>query len=313
MWWKLNQEPKSLLSRLHHLSSHQDENFLTESLAYILSRYLMDEPKSAEYLLRFICSDNSFLPKEKLDSVKIHTQFMTKYGIPDLVISWDDCIVFVEVKVDSGFGIEQLSRYRRALIEQPENNKILVTLTRYPLKTEEGDVDHSIRWFLLADLFNELLPEGDVGKYLKNEFLMLLRYRGLIMDSISSELAKGVYSFRCLIDMLEEAITSNGLSIYQRSGAWDWQGFYVDDKRLFIGIYFSEPTVISINTEVEIPEPIPEDITFGIVENKKWTCSLNIINSGEEFFEMKQGDQLQRIERLLKEPIKYVLELLNVK
>lgn len=304
----MNQKSKSLLSRLHHLTSHQDENFLTESLAYILSIYLVDEPQSAICLLRYICSEKLLIPKDNLNSVNIHTQFLTKYGTPDLVLSWTDSIVFIEVKVDSGFGIEQLDRYRSALLERSENNKALVTLTRYPLNTLEGNVDHSIRWFKLAELFNDLSPEGDVGKYLKNEFLMLLRYRGLIMDSISSELAKGVYSFRCLIDMLEEAVRSNGLSIYQRSGAWDWQGFYVDNKRLFIGIYFSEPTIISINTEIEIPEPIPEDITFGKIENNKWSCSLKIINGDEDFFEKTQGDQLLYIEGLIKEPIKYALE-----
>lgn len=307
----LNQPSSLSLPRLHRLASGQDENFLTECLAHVIQAFLEMERKSAIALLRCICPKGLPISSQDTDSIVVETQFSTPSGrIPDLVLRGHDSIVFIEVKVDSGFGSNQLENYRTDLSERNESQRTLGTLTRYAIATEDGPADFNRRWYDVASTLCLISPETEVGKYLKNEFLELLRYRGITMDPVSWELAEGVRSFRSLIDMLGEAVRQKEVQ-HTRSGAWDWQGYYLERKRFFIGIYFDEPSVLCINTVVDVATPIPKELKLGQIDDRRWSYRTDLATEQVHFYARPRASQQQFLEQFVSEAIDFGRNLID--
>lgn len=306
----LNQPSSLILPKLHRLAVGQDENFLTGYLAHIISTYLEIDHHCAIALLRCICPVGLPVSDQDAASIEVETQFSTPFGTPDIVLRGLDSIVFIEAKVESPFGPDQLDRYQKALSKRDESQKTLGTLTRYAIAIEDGPADYNVRWYEVANTLSLISPETEVGEYLKNEFLGLLRYRGVTMDPVSWELEEGVRSFRSLVDMLGEALRLNGIQS-SRSGAWDWQGYYIDNKHFFVGIYFNEPNVIWINSEVDLDAPMSKEPELGQIDDRRWNFKIDLATEQVYFFARSRASQLQFLERWVREAVEYGRSLID--
>ncbi len=299
------------LSKLHALAHAQDENFITTSLAHVLVVYLETEEECAMRLLRYLYPKEFQMDSQLVSTMSVYTQYTTDFGVPDIVIKGADSILYIEAKVDSGFGEKQLERYAAALEGERESNKYLVTLTRYAVDNGSKATVRNLRWYELADEFASLHPNTDVGAYLKAEFLDLLKYRGITMETVSWELTEGVRSFRNLVDMIGEALRLRNVSIHQKSGAWDYYGYYIVEKRMFIGFYLNEPAVLVIETDKPIVIPDDYEPELGQIERGKWTYSIDLSSEDAHFFSRSRASQLQFLESWVGNAVKIGLALFD--
>jgi len=260
----------NLFARLHRLALSQDENFLTESLAFLLQYLIANEPQSALSILRSITNQRLAINLDEIISVDIKTQVNTESGTPDITISTDNHLIYIEVKVDSVFGNNQLERYRTELIKSRIPNTSLIILTRYPYAEIINDtkIDYWFRWHNLSDWLANLNENvnNESSYFIINQFVGFLKIRGLSMDKVGWELIPGIEHFRTLIDMIGEALKAKGIHIYQRSAAWDYKGFYIENKKFFIGINLNYPNTIILNTEAPLIPNIDQDIKIGWLE-----------------------------------------------
>ena len=116
----------------------------------------------------------------------------------------------------------------------------MATITRYPYSfyqedtTEQPDID--IRWHQIVEWLEAVKPLLEITKQIVNQFIDFLRRRGIAMDKVSWNLVEGILSFRNLLSMISEALTAVKTPLYRSSAAWDWYGYYIEDKKFFVGI-----------------------------------------------------------------------------
>ena len=145
------------------------EDFNTEIFANLLVMY----PEIHEsFLLHFFKLDG-------LDNLKVNTQQRENITgeradcIVDLVISSEKYIIFIENKVESHEGDEQLDRYNQALHENHTNKiKLLAYCTKYADPKEHIDERvhfFQFRWYEVARFLEAFNKEPVVQSYL--EFL----------------------------------------------------------------------------------------------------------------------------------------------
>jgi len=300
----------SLLASLHRWSSNQDENFITELLVYLLNFYLVHEPQAAVYMIERITGNLLSLKTNEISTISVTTQAHTEEGIPDIKIENNSFLIFIEVKVDHNFGNKQLSRYKAAL-EKESKQTALITLTRYHPVHHRADIipDHAVLWHQLADWLTELPLENIVAKFLTDEFLTFLEYRGIAMKQVSWQLEEGVRAFKNLIDMLGEVLSSRGIKIHQKSAAWDWMGYYLENKTLFAGIYYDNPGVLVINTEVELVDNKPNEPEIGFYKDGAWRNELDLYSEDVHFFSRTKASQIACLGDFVEKSVKYGLTL----
>ena len=282
-----------LLARLHKWASRQDENFLTESLSCIVEHLLYSESEAGAAFLKWLTGGAISIKADEADAVDVSTQYATPAGTPDIVIRSRESRVYIEAKVDSGFGANQLERYRADLNTRSEKKKALITLTRYPIDLKSCiPVDQERRWYEIADTLRELQISDPVSLYLISELLELFRFRGVAMESVSWQLPEGIRSLRNCMTLLEEALNKTGISIHQRSAAWDWYGFYLEKKKYYVGIKFDDPTVVRFSTEDLVIKEKDVSVPFGVVEEGWWRHYLNLDSEDIHFFALSRPSQL---------------------
>ncbi len=295
-----------LLTNLHRLASGQDENFITEAFAFVLRYLIVNEPESAVRLLQYVTDGFLVFSIEEISTVDVKTQISTELGRPDLVLSTDSFLVYVEIKVDASFGDCQLNRYRTQLEKCKTQSTKLVALTRYPLLEDPscGLPDFSIRWHHLADFLSQLRPQGAVSRFIVSEFLHLLTTRGLTMEKVSWEMISGVKSFISLVDMLAEALAAKKMPI-RNSAAQDWRGFYIEDKKFFVGMYFSDPGIVVLNTEVQLIEKAKQRLKTGKFQDGRWRNELDLTAEDVHFFARTRASQIQCLEQFIEDSLAY--------
>ena len=303
----------NLFIKLHKLASAQDENFITETFAHIFRRLIDTDSDAAFFILNKIVGDFLQIDVEELCSVSISTQVLTPYGTPDIEIKAPAFLAYIEAKVESGFGFDQLERYRKALNQSSVENSALITVTRYPLILGEHKVppDKSFRWHQLVEWLERLELSNKVSAYLVHEFIDFMKLRGIAMESVGWELSSGVRSFQNLLTMLSEALAANDVNIYSKSGAWDWHGYYIEDKKFFIGLYLSNPTVVEINTEVPLKSNIPDNLEIGIIEGGCWENRLDLSAENIHFFARSKASQLLCLEQFIKDSLDFGRSLIG--
>ncbi len=297
----------SLLVPLHNLASSQDENFLTEVLAYILIFFSIHEKRSAIHLMNLI-TDGKFQPSvEDLNRIGITTQINTSEGRPDIKIETKNYLIYVEVKVDSDFRHDQLKRYKRAL-SLSQKKSMLITLSRYHHVLHNADIspDFGIRWHQLSDWLSELNLSKKVSRFVTNQFIILLKKRGLAMNEISWQLQDGVTGLINLVDVISEALAAIKITKIKKSPSWYWRGYYIEEK-FFVGIYFDQPNLIIFNSEVELADNLPKEPTLGSYEGHGtgWQNELNLYSEEVHFFSRSKTSQLECLEKFLKESFDY--------
>lgn len=307
----------NLLVHLHRWVSRQDENFTTEALAHLLKHLRDHKPEVAARLLKKMTDDTIGFDRDEMRLAQITTQVTTPEGRPDIEIRTASCLVYIEAKVESGLGRNQLKRYRQRL--DTEQNRLgirtaLVLLTRYPISAEAVEVkpDAMVRWHNVgAWLFEERQANtiGDpVSVYLVEQFLEYLKTRSMIMEPVSWEIVRGARSFRDLMLMLKESVVACQLSSVD-AYAFDYFGFNLDRSRYFLGVYYDRADkVIFYTRNVHIDPQADKKLGFGSIWERKsspggwawaWEHHLDLCAEDVHFFARSLASQKKRLEEFI--------------
>ncbi len=291
---------------LHNLANQQDENFLTEIFVYLLNHYLKYEKQAALLLIKRMTDNKIKIVETELIGLDISTRAKTEEGVPDIYVFSKNVLIFIEVKVDSDFGWKQLSKYKEVL-EKSEKITMLITLTRYHHKLHNPDIepDYGFRWHHLSDWLNELDLNLEISRFLTNQYIELLKHRGVAMEKTNWQLVEGVKSLKNLVDMIGEALSSASIQIHSKSGAWKWMGYYIEEKKFFVGIYYDTPNFIFLNTEVALLDGIPKEPEIGEYDGGGWQNGLDMESESEYFFSRTKASQIILLEKFLKKNVDY--------
>jgi len=223
------------------------ENYLTESLVFVLRTLLEKERKIGISLLNVIFSGLNGIQYGEENNIVIKTQDPMEEGQPDISISSDERFVYIEVKRDSPLGQNQISIYRSMLYKRKEKFRAIVLLARSQAQIEDKESpDRNIFWYQihrwLMDEQQKILDP--VCKFLIMAFIQYLEVTKMAIQRVSWEYEKGILAFNNLIQMMEVAIRDAKLKIYRVSSGWDAKGYYVESTKFFCGIYFDNPLII---------------------------------------------------------------------
>ena len=237
-----------LFSSLSRYAFRQEENFLTESLVYLLNLILEREKAIAVDILANLCGSKVADWFDESATISITTQFTVDEGRPDIAIEVSaDKLVFIEVKHDSSLGDEQLKRYYSHLKNLSSKATRLVLLTRSRHSVQETSLDrylfHHVCWYEISGWLSEANFHDDVVIYLVDQFLDFLQEKEMSMEKITWEYIQGMPAMVNLVNMIGTALSEFApeSSTKKTIGA-SWAGYYMDG--FFIGFRYVNPLQI---------------------------------------------------------------------
>ncbi len=275
-------EQHNLLIFLHRLAHRQDENFITEAFAHLLRQLLAIEPAfGTEYISRLI-NGTVPIPPISAPSIQIRTQVTGPLGRPDMAISCGDLRIFVEVKVDSGLGDQQLDRYLQDVDDlQSGGTAKLVLLSRYATAIDPVLRDRVItkRWYEISEWLEQSLAPNQLQnptcRFLVGQFRGFLDYRGMTIERIGPELVAGITAIRHFSAMLERWMTERQRTVKATFGR-DWFGCYTprDGQHYFVGIYHDRPNVLVFETfQMPVAQDAAKSLGIGRVTKGSWNSA----------------------------------------
>jgi hypothetical protein len=315
--------PKNLFARLHKWAWRQDENFLTESLDFLLDFLLEQEPTSGVRLLNNLTGGFLSLRPDEAKGVVIRTQVQTTAGRPDLEIRTVDSQVFIEVKAESEVRIGQLEGHRGLLNQGQASRKCLVLLSRYPVDDAAlaERPDAHVRWYQVVAWLeferNSANFRDVVGRFLIDQFVDFLRARNMAIAQVDWQMAGGIRSLRSLIDMLQEAAVAYGLRPEkQRDDLWNSIGYYLKGGRFWVGVSYANPEKLIFhthNTNLKITASDPLQIGEAVESAKGyyWLPEAMLDSEDAHFFSRSRASQFQWLETFLKESADYAETLVK--
>ena len=124
------------------------------------------------------------------------------------------------------------------------------------------------------------------------------------MDKVSWELVNGIKSFQSLLLMINEALTALKIPIYAKSGGWNWHGYYIEDKKFFVGIYLDRPNLVRVNTEeVILKQGTNTLISEGQIDNGRWFNDLDLEDEGIHFFARTKVSQVECLKEFIQRSV----------
>jgi hypothetical protein len=310
----------NLFARLHKWAWRQDENFLTESLAFLLQHLLEHEPGAAVRVLEAITNGFLKLKAEQARSVIVQTQLVLTEGTPDLRLKTEKQAVIIEVKSESPARADQIRRYRQSLQEMGVPSTCLVLLTRYPAKLDEADAqpDVYIRWYQVVEWLEcerHAYKFQAVSEFLAAQFLGFLEIRSMSMGQVTWELTGGVRALRTLADMLYESAVACGAKA-QIWGNRDEMGIHIDKPKYWVGIRYNQPELVTFWTwRKKVNPELATALGFGKVTEWDdrtgwaWSHELNLQSEEIHFFARSKASQLQMLESFLRKCLDAVREI----
>ncbi len=246
----LGNNRSNIFSILSHYDPSEEENYLSESFTYLLSKILLKEPDDGIRLLNRIAGRLPVHPFSDRKAMNIVTQKnLGEYGIVDIAIEEaPDTLVLIEVKHDSPLGPRQLARYHKALLETAKENSRLVLLKRHKeigtevfLRTDEF---HLVTWYEIHKWLNDIEKDDAVLAFLIKEFQTFLEEKNMKLKKISWEYIQEVPALFELRNMLEAAKNEVIPKLHlERTQGWFWVGLYID-KNFFFGLRYDKPLTI---------------------------------------------------------------------
>lgn len=315
----------NLLVRLHKWAARQDENFLTETFVHLLVHLSENERESAARIVSKVTGQIISLTQEQMHLLELGTQTSGEDGITDIELRTPHHFVIIEVKSGSSAGEDQLRRYREKLTKSKAGSNNLATglfmLTRNPVSIprypeHEFGADGYFRWYDVAEWI-----EGELGtpqfkvesQFLVQQFLGFLQARRMTMEKVTWHYLDGVSSFHSLLAMIEEAATALKLEPdFVMGRSRDFVGFYLCNKRFWIGILFSRPNEIRFNTQVNFRIASEKIEPLGVGESVKakwhpdgltWERFKALDSEEIHFFSRSKAGQMQWLESFLKESV----------
>jgi hypothetical protein len=302
----------NLLLSVHKFASGHDEDFTTESFVHLLRVLKERDSECFVHLLGKISDSKIHYDEDELPSLRIRTQISTEEGVPDIEIRTPKSLLYVEVKVGSDFGYHQLERYKRMLVKDSRHpNTCLSVLTRHPvLKLSEHSAhDAEVRWIQIAECLEELDLNDSISRFTVDQFVEFLKGRGMTMETISWELVNGVKAFMGLQTMIGEVLAANGYSTSKSAGQGHY-GYYIDNKKYFVGIYYQNPNIISFETSYGFKLGKYDHLEMGQIENgNQWYNELDMQSEEYHFFARSKSSQMKCIEEFLADNLRYAATL----
>jgi hypothetical protein len=305
----------NVFHRLHKWAARQDENFLTESLAVVVEQLLVLAPAVGTRLVSRLTGGFIDLSPEAASAIDIRTQVDTGQGRPDLEIRTPNRLAWVEVKAESELRTGQLAGYRVLLGQSGVAETRLVLLTRYPelFRPDDTRPDAEIRWFEFADYLEGDIPAceacGDVAAFLARQFLDFLGERGMTLTQVGKFMPDGVRELLNLMNMLVEAAGACKVSA-RKVPEWSSIGFYLDGKKYWTGIVFTEPEFLYFNTCCRIDPEAAAKLGVGEVTQESWIPGryrwkrwVELDSEEVHFFARSKVSQVQWLEEFLRDCI----------
>lgn len=292
---------KSVFSTLSKWTSARSENYLTESLTVVLNSLLSRERTLGVQLLGKICGDDSFSFDALTDNIVVVTQEISSEGTPDITVSCPGKMVYIEVKDRSRVDVDQLNRYKHALISSGTESRRLVLLTRHSVdSTQHQNIpDKHIRWFEINDWLADVRAKDPVDVYLVESFRTFLRENGMTIEKVSWEYINGVAALNNLIAMVEVAIKK--LSLAPAWGtAKDYRGFYFRDAQFWCGILYEEPKELVLSCErIKFNKATADKLAVGktycVTESQAGKTRFVLDLETKHFFSLSKQEQLDEV------------------
>lgn len=235
---------ENIFSALAKYSSPQDENYLTEAFVFFINSLLNREKTIGVQILAKLCVENDEFAFTADEEISVSTQKLTELGTPDIKVSSDDKLIYVEVKDYSPVDAKQLKRYREALEFSDHATKKLILLTRFPVDHSEhkGIPDKQVCWFEIHHWLTNMDAQDPVSIYLLNSFKSFLEDKRMSIEKVSWEYINGVPAFNNLINMIQAAIESTGIPFHKKlpkAAVWDSKGFWLQNRKYYCGVYYN--------------------------------------------------------------------------
>jgi len=108
--------------------------------------------------------------------------------------------------------------------------------------------------------------------------------------------------------MLGEVLATNRLD-HAKSVGYDYDGYYVDSSKYFIGLYYETPHLLTFETAGAFNLNKTEDIQLGRIDNNKWRFDLDLHSEEYYFFSRSKSSQMECIDQFFKQSIQYARTL----
>jgi|GEM_PF-5690876 len=208
--------PSNLFISLHHWASRQDENFTTESFAYLL-RYLQGSEKLIFVKILSKLTNGLINSSDKVHQIEISTQSRLENTIQDIEIKTPDKLIFVEIKFGSPLNRTQVLSYLDLLqkkVNKPQN-KMLVCLTRSPISSDITQGAFPLRWYQIAEWLEQASNSTDkeVSRFLIKSFIEFLEFQRSTLLKVSSPISDGLSKYR--------SVTGEASVLYNRFKSLD--------------------------------------------------------------------------------------------
>ena len=297
---------ESIFSVLAKYNSATDENYLTESLVFVINALLqLDRPIGLEILTQLCVKDNEF-SFDIGEDISVSTQEVTEQGTPDIKVSSPNKLIYIEVKDYSPVDPDQLKRYKKSLESPSVNIKQLILLTRFPVDSSEhqGIPDKHVRWFEVYNwLTNARTKTKDpVSVYLIDSFKSFLEAKQMSLQKVEREYIKGVPALNNLVTMLEVAIQGASVPIYSKSAGWDYKGFWLDNKKYISVIYYDNHLLITfeIADKLKYNKDLLKKPSYELREGRDrlW---FRLPLEDKHFFSLDKDKQLEEITNFIRQ------------
>jgi len=296
---------ENIFSALAKYNSAIDENYLTESLVFVINTLLQQEPSVGLNILTQLCVKNNDFCFDADETVTISTQEMTEQGRPDIKVSTPDKLIYIEVKHDSPLGPQQISRYKRALESSVATVKHVVLLTRFAIDFEEQEEKpyKHVRWFEVYNWLEEakVKLKDPIAVYLIDSFNSFLEVKQMSLQKVGWEYINGVPALNNLVNMLEVAIQGASIPIYGKSPGWDYKGFWLEDREFISVIYYNDHLLITFELvdKRKYNKELLDESSYELREGKErlW---FRLDLEKRHFFSLDKNEQLEEITNFVK-------------
>ena len=221
----------NIFSTLARYSGHAEENYLTESLAFVARLLLDRDPTLGLDFANLLSCQRDEPWFTSAASVQISTQVSTAVGNPDIELRQSGVLVYVEVKHDSPLGIDQLERYKEQLDQSSVSKKRLILLSRSRYSNIGTSLDpsayHRLYWYDIYNWLASAKTDDEVSRYFCDGLMGILEEKKMSVKKVGWEYINGIPAMLDLIAMMEAALSvALPEASRQRTGGWFWRGFY---------------------------------------------------------------------------------------
>ena len=314
----------NLLISLYRWCNHQGENFTTEAFTHLLCHLLDDEPEAASSIISTITGSYLKIDPNKTEQVQITAQPTTGGARkrPDIEIRYPDYLIFIEVKIDSMFGLGQMGSYLRELQSCGIKNTRLITITKHDYAYHQGDLAEpaphvAVRWYQLADYLESTLAaqiDKNTSQHFVEQFTEFLNKEVVTMQRADCEIEPGVRSMLSVLSIIEHVLASNRMPATRSSGTSyrnGWIGYYFQipgKGKCFTGIYLDRPNAVTLNTEfpVKLAKGVTAPLLGSVMGNGLWVRDIDLSDSAVGFFVLDKNSQIACIDDYVASSIAYV-------